>query len=420
MALLALVSVAPAAGLPARSFPVAPPAAAELGEPQLAVAASGAALLGATRLDPEDRSRYAGFWRVRRGDGRLLDLRSLGRAHLLATAAAPGSGFAMLEAAGAAGQPCCDEVLVRAVSSTGRAGGAHTLFRGIGGAVTATLLPLPGHLLAAAASPLGVWVGQGGARGFARARRLSSGGLVPASLAAGALPGGRSLLAWLAVDPAAPDLGPTQVLAAEGTATRAPSRVRVLLRAPAGHQIDELALAPGPAAAALGWVETWFDAGGTLQSRAELTSLTGAPRRVAFQVPHEVVSAPALSGEGDGTLVLALRSCTRYGRCETRAAVRPRGAHGHIGPLRALGAADPGQPPLLAMAPGGGTLAAWVGGGVLRAAYLAPGAARFGASFTLASSVSGAAAAAGPRGFLVLFAHGLGRPALDGLSVFAG
>jgi hypothetical protein len=181
------------------------------------------------------------------------------------------------------------------------------------------------------------------------------------------LPGGHTLLAWIAGSFAPQDSPPPEtIMLATGTPSRVPGPARVLYTLPSGHMASQLALATGPNAS-LAWIEDYTDASGTYQSQVSLSGVDPQAAPVSFQSPGMVQSELSAAGDPAGDQLLAWSSCDAEADCEVMALTRsPSGSF--AAPV-ALGAIDAGAEPVAAVGSGGSEALGWVFGGHVTLAY---------------------------------------------------
>ena len=141
-------------------------------------------------------------------------------------------------------ETCCSAAQTRLASGRG---GAHTIISGLAGATEGRLVPFAGRMLAAVATERGVWVAQSDTRGrFGRTHKLTGAGVTVGAIDAVAAPQNDTVTAW--ADTGNGDSSATNAIAvARGSAKSVPGSSRLIISLPAGHSIDELALAPAPA-----------------------------------------------------------------------------------------------------------------------------------------------------------------------------
>ncbi|MHB1570951.1 MAG: hypothetical protein ACYC0H_17350, partial [Solirubrobacteraceae bacterium] len=182
------------------------------------------------------------------------------------------------------------------------------------------------------------------------------------SLSAAWLGGERTVVAWTAASGAAGASDPGAVRYALGSRSAAPTHPLTAVRAAAGHRIDELAVAPGGRGAGTAvWIDSWFDAGGAWHAQVRATDLGAGGGTQTLSPPWRVASGLSVAGDQAGYQAAAWQSCTTSGSCNALVTVRRSG--GGFSSVRSLGPVDPGQPPALAVGPGGAVVVAFVRGG---------------------------------------------------------
>ena len=383
---------------------LAGPYSNDLGPVGLAVSGSGEVAAGFSRFD-EDRSAGSEAWLAVGSDrGGRSSVRRVPGARQVLDLGFRGSALELLSGSSPAGLACCSAAALRAFDR-GRFGGAHRVASRLTGAASGSVQALAdGRLVAAVATDRGVWVARSGRDGrLGGARRLGARGAVPWALAGGA--GG--VVGWLAAPDASGESAPTELLVAGGS----PLRGRVLVSARAGHELDELALAPGSGGGvSVAWVDAWFDSSGAYKSVVQVGDVgRGRVRPRALAVSGQTASGLALAGAGSGDQVVTFKSCDVNGDCWVRASFRR--AHGRFGPVVRLGAIDPGQDPAAAVTGDGVAVVGWVsggrvfavtqaasGGGFSRVRRLSP--THYAADLALAGGAGGEAVAAWTQGTL--------------------
>jgi hypothetical protein len=271
-------------------------------------------------------------------------------------------------------------------------------------------------MLAAIASGAGAWVAQSTAVGrFRSPHALTSSSVSPQTVAGAGLKNGHSGVAWTQTASAQSNVPATGIFLATGSATRAPRAGRLMLSLPAGHGIDELALAGGTAGATAAWTESWFDRFGTYHAEVAVADLLGRVRARTFEVRGQLASGVTLAADAKGDQVLAWKSCDALGLCSVRAVSRAAGRR--FGVAQRLGTIDTGEDPAAAVAPDGEALVGWSAGGRVLVADRRGAGGRFGRPHTV-SGIPGASAVAvafGPSDqALVAWTQGVAAP-----SVFA-
>jgi len=306
--------------------------------------------------------------------GRLGPLRTIPGAQEVLDEAFVGGSLELLTGSSPKGYTCCSSV--KLVSSRGGSfAAAKTLVRGLTGATVGRLLSMPGNLmLASAASAGGVWGGSSTAAGRPPAlHRLSPSGTGPQALGAAALQGGRSVVAWSPASPAG------SIYVAVGPKLRKGVTAFAL---PAGHPVDQLAVAPASGNATVAWIESWVDRRGSFHSQAAAADLAGGVRR--FAGAGALASELSFAGNSHGDQLLVWKACHHSGACTVRGV--PRSGSGHFGRTLSFGRLDASQAPSAAVASDGAVLVGWIDHGHVIAANRQPGAASFDAPHVVSST----------------------------------
>jgi len=426
LALAAALWLGSAAPAPADTwsapFRLAEPVSIDLLPAQIAFAPSGGAVIGFGEQDEDQPAAAQALIVSRPEHGRLAKPRPVPDAQAILDAGFDDGTLVLLTGTSEAGQACCSSASVIAYAG-GRFGRPQTVTGTLlAGATVGRLLVLPGHVkLAAIGTAAGVWVAQSGrAGGLTRPRRLTAASASAQTLAASALSGRRSVVAWTASTgrPGAPN--PRAIELAYGSATRAPSRPRAAVVAARGHEVDELQLAGGT----LAWVESFYDGRGAYHSTVfavDLSRAAGRPR--PFAVSGQAAGL-SLAADARGDALLAFKACGQPGVCTVYAAGRAAG--GRFDAPLALGSIDASQAPAATVGASGEGLVGWIARGHVYAADRPPSArlsrtaggasprrgsspfararlvsaANYAADVTLAFSPSGGALAAWTQGTL--------------------
>jgi hypothetical protein len=369
---------------------------------------------GLYNIDFADRS--VGLVSIRSANGKLSRPRRVPHAQEVLAASYDGNALQLLTAAGGPGLSCC--TFARALTLTaGRWGHQHTLLTDVNGDALGSLVALPkSHMLAAMASGAGTWVAQAPAIGRfgGGAHRLTSSSVSPQTVAAAALPNGRSAVAWTETSASLANVPATGIVLATGSAKHPPRSGRPVLNVPAGHAVDELALAGATAGPTAAWTESWFDRFGTYRGEVAVADLSGRVRARTFVVPGELASGVTLAADAKGDQVLAWKTCDPAGGCSVHAVSRV--AHHRFGTPQRLGGIDVGEDPAAAVAPDGEAVVAWVAGGHVLAANRRSAGGRFGSAVRLsnAPNASSVAVAFGPDGqALAAWTQGIARPSVQ-------
>jgi hypothetical protein len=381
---------APAAGAGAptgwgKPFRLAPPYSTDLLPASIAFAPSGEAAVGFGAQDQDNSAVSQGYLTLGTSAGKFGSTRAVPGAQRVLDLAYAGRGLVLLIGTSPSGYACCSTAQTLAVAR-GQFGPARTLVDTLTGATVGSLTRLPsGKLLAAVGGERGVWVTQSRTwNDFGPIRRLTSAAAMPWTLAVTADRRGRTVVAWTQTRGQQGQIAPNQIVAAGGSESGAPRRGVPAVTVAAGHQVDEIGLAPASSGATAAWIESWFDRAGAYHSEVVVSDLGSGGRRQVFAAAGQAASGLAVAGGGNGDQAVAWRSCTAGGSCTLRAAVRPRG--GRFGSAQSLGAVDPGQGPAAAVAPSGEALVGWISGGHVLAAERHGGAGRLGSARTVSST----------------------------------
>jgi hypothetical protein len=242
-----------------------------------------------------------------------------------------------------------------------------------------------GRLLAAVATERGVWSAQSDSAGrFGPTRRLSAKQRSPWTLAATILPSATTFIGWTEAAQQPGSDGPRALMLAEGSSAAGPRTGRAAFTVAAGHELDEVALAPGSGTSTAAWIESWFAPDGSYRSQAVVADLGRRPAGRGFPIAGTVASGIAAAGDGSGGDVVAWRACDRAASCSVWAVFRRAGAR--FGAPSRLGAIDASQAPVTAVGAGGRAVVGWVASGRVIAAARGPRDARFSAPATVTTS----------------------------------
>jgi hypothetical protein len=372
---LATAATASAAGWSA-PFRIAAPAALDVIPAQIAFSATGDAAVGYGVQDEDNPANSDAFTTSRSARGRLAGSRRIADAQQVLALAYDGRALELLTGTSPNGDACCSSVSAVGPGRGGGFGSAQRIVSGLSGATVAQLVAVPTGLLAAIASEHGVWVAQSPTGGrFGRPQRLTASGALPESMDATSLRNGQSVVAWTARQSSAAS-GPDKVFVATGTPKAAPRRARAAITVPAGHRIDELAVAAGPGVPTVAWTESWFDVAGTYHSQAFVTDLRQRLQPRPLSAPVELAAGLTMAGDAAGDEAVAWKGCTTLGDCAVRAALRP--ARGRFSNAVQLPAIDASQDPAVAVSPKGVTLVGWIQHGHVLAARASRRATAFG------------------------------------------
>jgi hypothetical protein len=243
---------------------------------------------------------------------------------------------------------------------------------------------------------------------FGPLHRLTLHGQAPQSLVAAPLAGGRTVLGWIAWSFAPQDTPiPQAIMLASGTASRVPGPAQTVATLAPGHEASQLALAAGYRLS-VAWIEDFTDDTGAYRSEVSVATAGGGAVPVTFSTDGMTESGLSAAGDGAGDQILAWSSCDVTPVCQALAVTRtPRGSFGS--PL-ALGPADAGAHPAVALASDGAVFVGWISDGHVMIARGSPGG-RFGIPQRLSGPgyADGLTLSAGPGG-RVLAAWGDGSP----------
>lgn len=338
-----------------RPFTIAPAALRDLTPALLAFAPSDAAAAAFGAAPEDDTTRSAGLLSAQALNGVFAPPRTVPGTQQVLSLAYRGSELVLLTGSSVGQNPCCSRA--RTVAASGSFGTGHTVITGLAGPALGRLVTTGDRLLAAVATEHGVWAAQSDTRGhFGPTVSLAPATSWPQSLDAAALAGGRTVIAWTSL-PSQFAPGPTQIFVATGSAAAVPRLASAAVTVPAGHQINELAVAAHGRVPTVAWIESWFDAAGTFHSRAYAADLAGRRTPQAVSAADQLASGLSLAAGAGGGQLLAYRGCDRAGRCVARAALRRRG---RFGAAQALGTIDPSQSPTATMSAAGYGLVGWI------------------------------------------------------------
>ena len=358
-----------------RPFSFAKATRADAAPPQLAFSPSGASAAAFGFSNADSPGSEQAWLAPRSAGGRLASARRVPGAAQVLSMAFRGSTLQLLVGSDPPTLACCSAAETIAVGADGRPGRANPLVPGLAGAATGRLLTLGGgRMLAAVATERGVWAAQSSSAGrFGSARLISLSAQEPTAMDAAWLGGESSTVVWTAGTGVAGSVAPRTIDASSGSRSGGPRRARAAFTVPAGHRIDELAVARRRGGErTLAWVESWYDGHGGHHSRVETADLTAHPRARPLSPADRLASGLSLAADGAGDQAVAWTSCSTTPSCSVQAAGRP--AKGRFGSARTLGAADATASPSLAIAPAGQVVVGWVRGGrpVASAGFGAP------------------------------------------------
>lgn len=346
-----------------KPFQLTTPGSLDYLGPQLAFSAQGAATAAYSVSDVDAPGFSRAYLVARSAGGAIGRPRAVAGADQVLAEAYDGRPLELLTGASPRNQDCCSSVQAVQVSPSGAMARPRTLVGGLTGATQGQLLTLgDGQMMAAVATERGVWVVQS-----ARADRFGAQQLVsnrdqePVAMSAAWLGGQSSIVAWTAGTGVIGATTPRSIEYAVGSRRQAPHRARVAVTVPAGHRIDELAVARRGSAATLVWVESWYDRGGVYHSRVEAADVAKRAVTRALSPDNRLASGLTVDNDAAGDQAAAWESCPASDACTVQAAGRP--AMGTFHSARTLGAIDAYQSPALTLAPTGQVVTAWVRGG---------------------------------------------------------
>jgi hypothetical protein len=354
-----------------RAFRLAGPVTADLTASRVATAASGTIAVAYSRYDQDSPTGSQAYLVLRSPQGRLTGPRPVPRAQQVLDLTYNRSSLELLLGGSERGQACCSYARV-STASGGGIGRPRTVVDGLAGFTLGRLIAVgSGRLLAAVATERGVWAAQSDTGGrLGPTRRLSAKQRSPWTLAAAILPSATTFIGWTEAAEQPGGSGPRALMLGQGSASAGPGSARAAVTVAAGHQLDEVALAPGGPVATGAWIEGWFAADGSYRSQAVVADLGARPRGRPFPITGTVASGITAAGDGSGENVVAWKACDRAAACSVWAVFRRAGGR-FASPTR-LGAIDTAQAPVTAVGAGGRAVVAWVGSGRVLAAGRGP------------------------------------------------
>ena len=410
LAVTALVAVSASVASASWSRPVrfGGPSSLDVSPAQIGLSPSGAAAI-AFGLENAESPASASAFLTTMTRGRIGKPRRVPGAQAILDLAYDGSALELLTGASPAGEACCSSAQTVRLSGKGAFSRPRTLVGGLTGPTVGRLVTVTGGgTLAAIGTDHGVWAAQAPKLDrFGPARRLTAAKDRPQAMAATSLANGHTAIAWTATSGPPGGPGPRSILIATGARSRAPQGRATAGTVPRGHQIDELAVAPGGSVATVAWIESWDDSAGRYHSQAVVENASGNARPRVFPTASQVASRLAFAADPRGDQVLAWEACDTAGACSVRAATRPAG--GRFGAAASVGSIDPSQAPAATVGPTGQAMVGWISSGGALVVARGANAARFGpprvlsrttltADLVLASSTNGEALAAWTEG----------------------
>lgn len=378
---------------------------------QIAFASGGQAAVSFGFVNPDAPAGARASLALLSSSGRPTKVRSVPHTRQVLDLAYLSGTLQLLGGTSGGGLACCTEVQTLSLDARGFSS-PRPLMRQLAGVSAGRLLASGSGALALFAADSGVWAARAGRDAkFGPVRRLSSSGAGPQSLAAAAQHGGGALVAFTQTPFHSSDAPiPPTVMLSQGAGGTLPPRPRAAQSFPAGTVIGPLALAPNPFAPTLGWAQDNADATGANSSQIVLAAV-GAPLRTrSYAVPGEIESGLTGAADSSGDELFAWDSCDTTPSCQVLAV--SRGAHGHFGSARTLGAIDAAAEPSVAVGAHGTAVIAWVQGGHINVTRRSSSTQRFSAAARLSGPgpASGLTLAAGPGGrVLAVWAAGSTR-----------
>jgi len=346
-----------------KPFELTKPGSLDYSGLQLAFSPHGAVAAAFQVADVDTPGPGQAYLVTRSPGGRVGSPRALAGVSQVLSLAYDGGRLELVAGASPHNQDCCSTTETIGVSAAGAAAAPHTLVGGLTGATHAQLVGLAGgQMMAAVGTERGVWVSQS-VRGdrFGAQHLLSDAGQELVSMSAAWLGGGSSIVAWTAGRGVIGAIAPRAIDYAVGSRRQAPHGARVALTVPAGHRIDELAVARRGNGSTLAWIESWYDKRGGYHSRVEAADLVKHPQIRALSPDNRLASGLVFDDDPAGDQGAAWESCTSSDACTVQAAGRP--AKGSFGSARTLGAIDAYQSPSLTVSSKGQVVIGWARGG---------------------------------------------------------
>jgi hypothetical protein len=322
---LLFVGVASARATWGKPFELTTPGSLDYLGPQLAFSPQGAAAAAFQLADVDTPGSGRAYLVTRSPGGKVGPARALAGVSQVLSLAYVGSRLELLVGSSPANQDCCSTAETIAVSASGAVAKAQQLVGGLTGSTHGELVTLAGgQLMAAVATERGVWVAQS-AHGdrFGAQHLVSDKGQEPVSMSAAWTGGGASIVAWTAGRGVIGAIAPRSIDYATGSRRQAPRGARVALTVPAGHRIDELAVARHATGSTLAWIESWYDKKGAYHSRVEAADLATHPQIRALSPDNRLASGLAFDDDPAGDQAATWESCTSSDACTVQAAGRP-------------------------------------------------------------------------------------------------
>jgi hypothetical protein len=363
LALLGWAQTAAARTVWSKPYELAKPGTLDYLGPQLAFSPAGGAAATFAVTDVDSPGAAQAYLIPNALTGQVATPRAIAGAQQVLSMAYDGRPLELLAGTASKNQDCCSTVEAIQVSPSGAVQKPRTLVGGLTGATQAQLLTLAnGQLTAAVATERGVWAVQSTkANRFGAAHLISDKGQEPINMSAVWLGGENTIVAWTAGTGVIGATTPRAIYYATGSRKQAPHHARVALTVPAGHRIDELAVARRGTGSTLAWIESWYDKKGTYHSRVEAADLAAKPQTRGLSPDGRLASGLTVDSDAAGDQGVAWESCTLQSSCTVQAAGRP--AKGSFGSAKTLGAIDASQTPDLTISPQGQVIVGWVRGG---------------------------------------------------------
>jgi hypothetical protein len=357
------VGVASARAAWGKPFELTKPGSLDYLGPELAFSPQGAAATAFQVADVDTPGSGQAYLVTRSAAGKVGTARALAGVNQVLSLAYDGSRLELLVGSSSKNQDCCSAAETVGVSASGAVGRAQPLVGGLSGATQGQLITLAGgQMMAAVATERGVWVAQSARSDrFGAQHLLSDKGQEPVAMAAAELGGQSSIVVWSAGRGVIGAIAPRGIDYATGSRRQAPHSAKLALTVPAGHRIDQVAVARSSNGATLAWIESWYDKKGAYHSRVEAADIAKKPSIRALSPDNRLASGLTLDNDAAGDQGAAWQSCTTSGACTVQAAGRP--AKGAFGAAKTLGAIDSYQSPSLTLSLKGQVVIGWVRGG---------------------------------------------------------
>ncbi|MDQ6729295.1 MAG: hypothetical protein M3022_03050, partial [Actinomycetota bacterium] len=243
-------------------------------------------------------------------------------------------------------------------------------------------------------------------------RRLTGRTQAAQALSAAPLDGENAVLAWTAATGPAGYATPRAIFYALASHRSPPRTAHALLRAPAGHRIDELAVAGRAKQATAAWIDEAFDRHGADQTQVRVADFAAHPSVRGFPAGDGMSAGLSLASDPAGAQALVYTTCRADSGCTVR--VTTRSPTSAFRAVSALGPIDGGQTPALSVSPAGRVIVGWIAGGHPVAAVGSAANGRFGAARDLSSTVYAydITVADGARGAIAAWTQGTLNPSI--------